>query len=199
MEEKRKIDHDEKQEYELFGTLLKSNINKTILVSPLNKNCSTYIYIDYPEEYEKVVKFTVTDDEDNEYINPPLEISDGGDKFIHIMAKADPNENYVMTFISYRIPNYVYGWCTAGSIIGAIGIVAIPIIYLLYPKDGTFLGIIITWSIFTITAVTIIKGWLFTKTWNDKVLKIHDWFYRRIAILMTIESLAILFAYSLWH
>jgi len=126
-------------------------------------------------------------------------VSDGGDKFIHIMAQADPYENFIMTIVSYRIPNYVYGWSTVGSIIGAIGIVAIPFIYLIYPRDGTLLSIIIAWSIFTITAVTIIKGWLFTKTWDDTILKIQDDFYRFVSISITGESLILILSYSLWH
>ncbi len=198
-EEKNNVLHDEKQEYYLFGKYIKKERSEVILISPLNKNCTTYVYIDYPEEYEKVVESVVVDEKYDKKLDPALEVSDGGDKFIHITAQADPNENYIMTIVSYSIPNYVYNWSTVGSLIGAAGILAIPVTYLFYHTDSTYMGIIIAWSIFTITAMTIIKGWLFTKIWNDTILKIQDWFYRAVSYIITLESLTIITCYALWH
>ena len=198
-EEKSVIIHDELEEYHLFGTLIKKERSEVILISPLNKNCSTYVYIDYPKSMKKSWKRLSSMINIMKNLKPALEVSDGGDKFIHITAQSDPDENYIMTIVSYSIPNYVYHWSTVGSVIGLFGIIALPAIYLFYPRGDTSISIIIAWSIFTITLITIIKGWLFTKTWNDKNLKIQDWFYRSMSYALALESLIIMFCYALWH
>lgn len=197
-EEKDTIIHDEKREYELFGSILRSDKVEASLTVPLSKNSLTYIFIEYSmENYNKTVDLYVLDENSIDQSSSIITNFDDGATFTHITADKDPKENNLIILVAHEIPKFVYNWSAIGLIIGTVTAIAMPLLYIFKHDDGTFLSIIVAWAIFTITALTIIKGWLFTKTWNNEILKIEDWYYRVISIWIIIITVLILAQNSL--
>jgi hypothetical protein len=60
------------------------------------------------------------------------------------------------------------------------------------PDTTNIMTIIVVWSIFIITALTIIKGWLLEKEISPGLLGCYDKIYQALTVLISAEVIALL-------
>ncbi|WP_424357109.1 hypothetical protein [Methanocella sp. MCL-LM] len=199
---KQTIVHDEELEYKdylkplIFPEDVK--VKEIELAFKLRSGAKTYVFIEHCDKYKKDLFYLVTDSKfkgDQEKTKKVKK--EDGERYTHIRYGADPEEGLLFVTIRYSIPRHMLGWSYLGVCIGIFSFFGILLLSVLKYALGhhnyeegftsTYLGVIVAWGVFAISAMIMIKGWLVDKDYKSDLITIHDSTYKWIAALITIE------------
>jgi len=132
-----------------------------------------------------------------EIVKESVLIGHKGGRRAYLSFKGDTSKRTLRIVHSHFVPNRLSNWIKVGLYFGVLSAISLPIgIY--YSFINGFLnysGIFVTYPIFVITILVIIKGWLFLKD-LDSQLEAYNKMYIALVTILMIE-LSLIFVLSL--
>ncbi|UUX92274.1 hypothetical protein [Methanoplanus endosymbiosus] len=118
----------------------------------------------------------------------------------YFLFEGDGSEYTLRITRHHKVHKRLLGWICTGLFLGITSVVIIPL-GLFYSYNNGFLensGLFITYPVFVISTLVIIKGWLFLKD-VDSSLEKFNWGYVFLVAILVVELIAIFIFSILKH
>lgn len=158
--------------------------DKLKLTIPLHETASVYTFIEQCENYGLSVHYGVLDANNCKVENLNQTIVKG-DSFFNIYYKAVKNNSnlYLFIVLQHKITKTLSDWYNMSIIFGVISAISLPFLYHYNPYGVTGIA---TYAAFVISYLFIIKGWLFSKNMDKKMIK-YDKRYQYLIWVIFLE------------
>ncbi len=169
-------------------------LKKILMTVPLHETASVYVFLEECDNYDfSTIHYGVVDENYDLVENANMTVY-RGESFWHIASKAAKNNSGLLYIIfKHKITKTLHLWILMGLIFGFISAFFIWRSYHFNPSNAVG---IITYTGFIISYLFIIKGWLFSKNMDKKLIQ-YDFSYRFLIFILFAEILGILVHYNI--
>ena len=169
------------------------NLTNVKITAPLPENASVYVFLEECENYDfSTIHYGVLDENYDEVKDAHLTVSKG-DSFLNVSSKATEINNSTLHIIfNHKITKTLSAWIKMGLIFGSASALSIWPSYHFNPSNA--MGIT-TYVGFAISFLFIIKGWLFSKNMDKKLIS-YDLYYRLLIWILFFEIAGVILHYN---
>lgn len=168
---------------------------KDVLITvPLHETASVYVFLEECDNYDfSTIHYGALDENYNLVENDNMTVY-RGESFWHIASKAAKNNSGLLYIIfKHKITKTLHSWIIMGLIFGFISAFFIWRSYHFNPSNAVGIA---TYTGFIISYLFIIKGWLFSKNMDKKLIQ-YDLSYRFLISILFFEITGILVHYNI--
>lgn len=171
-----------------------SSVKNIQITVPLHETASVYVFLEECENYAfSTIYYGVLDANHDLVENANITVY-RGESFLYLTSKAAKNDSGLLHIIfKHKITKTLHLWIVMGIIFGFISVFSIWQSYHFNPLNA--LGIT-TYTGFIISYLFIIKGWLFSKNMDNKLIR-YDNIYKSLVFILFAEITGILIHYNI--
>lgn len=171
-----------------------AEVKNVLITVPLHETASVYVFLEECDNYDfSTIHYGALDDKLGAIENANLTVY-RGESFWHIAAKATKNNSGLLYIIfKQKITETLSSWIIMGLIFGSISIIFIWPSYHFNPLNAVG---ITTYAGFTTSYLFIIKGWLFSKNMDKKLIQ-YDLYYRSLILILFLEITGVIIHYNI--
>lgn len=169
-------------------------LKKILMTVPLHETASVYVFLEECDNYDfSTIHYGVVDENYDLVENANMTVY-RGESFWHISSKAAKNNSGLLYIIfKHKIAKTLSLWIIMGLTFGLISAFFIWRSYHFNPSNA--LGIT-TYAGFTISYLFIIKGWLFSKNMDKRLIQ-YDFLYILLIFVLFCEITGIIVHYNI--